>query len=541
MRTFRHSAARGGPRVCCYFAAFLIAVSALTVSAGGASPRSSPLVSRPYSYTAYADAALRTMMTSFYNDAGWRLCPKTCRSVNRDWGADSLTYALYLRWTTTHDPSLVPTFAQLAGTAPSYPDSPKCTGWIKALCTWSDMPNWDAVAMLREYEVLHAQTFRHDVRAAEQASAVLQRAVAAFDTVQKSSDFSKGACPEIRYQQPDGYFYHLKTLETDATAIKAAALLYRFTGVREYLGIAAARYQGVRRSPFFIPSLSLYTVFVFDHSGRCRAEPQRLFASVNGEMISDGLLLYRFTGDKTYLEQALATAHAVDEKLNDASGIFVDFAGDNDIVEPLVEAMYVLATSEHERFAREWILRNANAAASELKTDGTYGRFFNGPPSPGTSTAWQTNGGFAIMFAAAALAPSTSPGPPTWTDVRFVPRHISLSLFYHTPQAGTVRFVGSGFALIGTLGRPVFQLGHVSVRIDGHETIDHTGVWQGGTSLGVEIPNNVLFAWQWPCVGPHTITFGKTDFNMKEGPVYLDAAGYYVRENDPGDAAACRR
>ena len=78
-------------------------------------------------YRDYADWATQTLLRGFYHDAGWRTCAlDKCKSVNRDWGADSLTYTLYLRWRTTHDPSLVTFFEGLLSTAPQYP--PPCHG-----------------------------------------------------------------------------------------------------------------------------------------------------------------------------------------------------------------------------------------------------------------------------------------------------------------------------------------------------------------------------------------------------------------------------
>ena len=43
-----------------------------------------------------------------------------------------------------------------------------------------------------------------------------------------------------------------------------------------------------------------------------------------------------------------------------------------EFVEPLVEAMYTLAVDEGQDFARGWLLRNAKAAVSSRKPDGTY-------------------------------------------------------------------------------------------------------------------------------------------------------------------------
>jgi hypothetical protein len=258
---------------------------------------------------------------------------------------------------------------------------------------------------------------------------------------------------------------------------------------------------------------------------------------VNGEMISDGLALSRWTQDASYRDQAIATAKAVDADLNDANCIFVDMEADDDVVEPLVEAMFELATREKVTFAREWLLRNADAAAAARKPDGTYGRFFNALPNPGMTTAWQTNGGFAIMFAADALAASRSPASSAaWKKATWVPRRIAwppypVALVVHREM--TVRFRGSGIAFIGTLGIPFSQPGHAAVLVDGRLTVDNTGIWQGSSAMRKAIPNTVLLAWQWPNVGTHTIAFVKSDDNSKEGWPAVDLQGYYIRNDAP--------
>jgi hypothetical protein len=483
------------------------------VSPAAASPAPPALISAPPSavaatYHDYAGWATQTLLHGFYHDAGWRSCALlTCRSVNRDWGADSLTYTLYLRWQTTHDPSLVTYFKSLVSTAPQYP--PPCHGIAGLACTFSDAPQWDVVAALREYEV----TGKNPI--------ALDRAVKAFETIEGSTIYTGGVCPAIRYQQPYGYLDHLKTLETEATAVKAALLLYRFTASKRYLTIAIQRYANARRY-FLDANVPLYTVFVFDAFGKCAPLPHRFFASVNGEMISNGIMLYRRTGNAHYRAQAFATAQAVDDRLSDARGIFADLLADNDIVEPLVEAMYDLATSERVDFARAWLLRNADATASARKPDGTYGRFFDGPPAPGTVTAWQTNGGFSLMIAADAIAPAASPlQTSAWAGARFVKHTILI------PYA-TLTFGGSGIALIGTLGDLTPQPGHERVFIDGVETFNGTGIWQNSTSSLKRLPGTVLFAWRWPKAGPHTLEFRPGIFNLKEGGAYIHVTSYFV-------------
>ena len=116
--------------------------------AAGATP-AGPLAT---TYRELADRATQTLLQQYFDPrGGWKLCPDpVCPSVNRDWGADSLTYALYLRWKTTRDATLVPTMDALVATAPVYP--PPCRGVAGLICSWSDVANWDAVAEMREFE-----------------------------------------------------------------------------------------------------------------------------------------------------------------------------------------------------------------------------------------------------------------------------------------------------------------------------------------------------------------------------------------------------
>ena len=125
--------------------------------------------------------------------------------------------------------------------------------------------------------------------------------------------------------------------------IKAALLLYRATRSSRVprLGRRARTPRSARTSS--IRQLPLYSVYVFDDGQRCTQVPHRFFASVNGDMIWSGFQLARVTGERRYLDEALATARAVDRLLADPAGVFADLQAENDIVEPLVEAMFVLA------------------------------------------------------------------------------------------------------------------------------------------------------------------------------------------------------
>jgi hypothetical protein len=455
-------------------------------------------------YGDYARSAAATLERTWLSGNLWRMCLAAgCPVGNQDWGADSLTYDLYLGWRTTHDRAIVADLGRLAGSAHGYRP---CSG---STCRqWSDVPMWDSVAASREYE-------------ANGNPAALTRAEHAFDAVrQGSAYYALGACPDVRYQQPFGGSTQLKTLETDSNYAKAALLLFQATRKQAYLDDAKATYAAIRRH-FLDPQAPLYTVYLFDDGAHCTQVPHRFFGSANGNMILDGLLLARATGDRSYRDQAIATARAVDRRLADARGIYADLQAENDIGEPLVEAMYALATQEGQPFARQWIVRNMAAAASARTAEG-YGRFFDGPPLRSTLTAWQTNGGFALALAAGAIDPNGR--PPTiaaWAHAGYVAHAISA-------LPATLTFTGSGIALIGTIGERCCEAGHARVFVDGRETFDRTGIWQNKSSSGRSLAHAVLFAWRWPVVGTHTLSFEPGLTNAKEGGPFLHLAGYQL-------------
>ncbi len=475
------------------------ALATATARAGQARPATT--------FAEAGDRAVATLLHVYYAGNGlWNECDAPgCPQANGDWGADSLTYALYLRWQSTRDARVLPVLGALLRTAPTYSspcDLPSCG-------SWSDVPEWDAIAALREYEALG-----RDPQA-------LVKARAAYAFVEDGSAFALGACPDIRYQQPAGGGNDLKTLETDGNAIKAAVLLYEATGDATYLESAETRYAAVR-ARFLSPDVPLYTVYVFDDGSACTQLPHRFFASVNGDMIWSGLELSRLTGAKRYLAEALSTARAAAADLADPAGVFADLQAENDVVEPLVEAMYDLATEARAGFARAWILANAAAALSARTRDGSFGRFFDGPPPATTVTAWQTVGGLSLEIAAAALDPNgTAASGGGWAGARTVARSIG--------PTGALTFMGSGIALVGTLGEACCATGHVRVIVDGRETFDRTGIWQNKSSLGARIPGTVLFAWGWPGPGVHTIRFEPGVPNAKEGGSFLHVRRYLVR------------
>ena len=428
------------------------------------------------------DQATHTLLTVLYDGAGaWRECNVAgCRSATGDWGVDAQTYALALRWKTTGDPAVPPVLAALAQRAPRYPAA--CA--IASRCpAWSDTPSWDAIALIREYE-------------ATGMPAALDGAKAAIRYVARSTAFYGGACPSITYQLPHTGTSNVKSLETEANLVKAEILMYGATGEAAYLRDAQQRYDAARAA-YMDPDVPLYTVHVIDDGTHCVPTAHRFFASVNGDMIWNGLALAGATGATRYADEARATAHAVDDRLGDDRGVFVDAGGENDVVEPLVEAMLELARQPSGAFARAWIVRNASAALSARGDDGTFARFFDGP-AQGRTSAWQGNGGLALEIAAAALAP----GEPVDRDDAWTRAGIA------TPDVGSVPamipFTGSGIALVGTLSAEC-QRHHVRVILDGTETFDRTGLWKNGSMPGAEHPS-VLFAWRWRTSGAHTLT-----------------------------------
>jgi hypothetical protein len=235
-------------------------------------------------------------------------------------------------------------------------------------------------------------------------------------------------------------------------------------------------------------------VHVVDDGNDCRQVPDRFFASVNGDMIWNGVQLWRYTGRRHFYAEALATAQSVDHNLSDARGIFVDLQGENDVVEPLVEAMFDLAARDDVTFARDWIVRNASAALSARAADGTFARLFDGPPQR-TSSIWESNGGLAVEIAAGALDPQADARAANlWSAGGNVGQTI-------TTLPATISFNGAGIALSGTISK-LCESGHVHVFIDGVETFDRTGLWQNYSMPGGD---SVFFAWRWPTPGPHVI------------------------------------
>jgi hypothetical protein len=483
---------------------FVLALSCSGGSAGGSSAPSTSVTAKNESFAGYAADAARVLENALFTQGNWRLCLSGCGAVNSDWGADSLTYTAYLGWRTIQDPRLAGLFPELVTTAHVWGP---CTSQ-PANCPWSDVPEWDAIADLREYTVTGN-------------AIALQNAEAAYRYVAQSPNFALGACPQIHYQHPLGGGGGLKTLETDANAIKAALLLYAATTNASYLSDAQRLYSAVRHY-FLDPTLPLYTVYVFDNGRSCSQVQRQFFGSVNGDMIFNGLDLFRITGNQSYLNDARATTHAVAKQLADGRGIYAQLQAENDIGEPLVEAMYEMA-QQGDAEARTWILANANAALlQDRAASGLYGRFFDGPTPTWNVTAWQSSGGLALAIVAAVLRPTQTAEAAAWSSAAFVSRSIA------TLPSPVITFHGSAIAVIGAIGDRCCEPGHAQVLLDGTQTIDQTGIWQNKSSSGLRIPNAVLFAWRWNSPGNHTIQFLPGPANAKEGGPYLNATGYYV-------------
>jgi hypothetical protein len=470
-------------------------------TAGPGAPAAQTAAARhPGTYAALARKALATLEGKYYNGAGrWNMCvPVRCLAGNRDWGADSLTYALYLHWLLTGDPAVAPIMNALTATAP---------GTHSGV---SDVPLWDSIAAVREYQVTHNPE-------------ALRKAESDFGSVAGSRQYALGACPEILYQHTDGGSTQLKTLEADANYVKAAVLLYQITRQHSYLAQAELHYQAVRQY-YLSPGTSLYTVYVFDNGASCTQAPGQYFGSVNGLMIWNGDALAQVTGQRSYLAEAVATAKDVAAHLGDGTGVYADLQAENDITEPLIEAMYGLAAGGHT-FARRWLLASASAAAGSRNTHtGTYGRFFDGPPPAAPVTAWQGSGGLALALVAAVLDPRGRPADPRfWAGATFVPDNLSLG---NSPVSFS--FTGRAVAIIGTIGEDCCSRGHAQVFLDGAQTFDQTGIWQNKSSSGRSLPGSVLFAWRWPGPGAHTIEIGPALANAKQGGSFFHMTGYEV-------------
>src|SRR5260370_28394136 len=99
-------------------------------------------------------------------------------------------------------------------------------------------------------------------------------------------------------------------------------------------------------------------------------------------MIWAGATCATDTGHAAYLSDAIATARAVRDHLSDSAGIYNGMFADIDIGEPLIEAMYYLASTYHQGFARNWLLTNASPAGGAVNSLNAFGRVFRRPLPP---------------------------------------------------------------------------------------------------------------------------------------------------------------
>jgi hypothetical protein len=460
----------------------------------------------PQTFAQASDEALSTLQTVFYDDGNWDLCePTKCGILpddDFDWGADSLTAALYLRWSLEKDASIVPMMALLDKNGASYGT---CTS--TDCPSWSDVPLWDSIAGSHEHLVTGAAT-------------ALSRAEGAFAYVDTATEFGLGACPQLDYQIPLGGCTFLKTLETDSNYIKAALLLHQITGTASYLDKAVAKYAAVRQV-FLDPAVPLYTVYVIDDGNTCTPIAHRFYGSVNGNMIWNGVALAQATGTGSYLDDAIATAKAVSQYLCDAAGVYADLQTDDDVVEPLIEGMAQLASQESQPFARDWLLTNAQAMAAARAPSGVYGRFFDGPAPPAQVTEWAANGGIALAFVAGALSPTglASANDSAWSNAVMVTDDLST-------LPSSIQFTGRAIALYGTIGEQCCQLGQAMVYVDGVQTFDQTGIHQNESNAFGPVPDSILFAWRWPTSGPHTLRFEAGPTDPKDGGPFLHIRSY---------------
>ena len=316
-------------------------------------PKPPPADAGPTTTFAQASAsALAAMEQSYYHLGNWELCAPTPCLVSDDdfdWGADSLTDALYLRWLDTGDAALVTMMQALDANGPTYGT---CTA--ENCPSWSDVPMWDSIAASREFQVTGDRS-------------ALARAEQAFNYVDTATQFLLGACPTLDFQlphgpgflQPDGGANELKTLESDSNYIKAALLLNQLDpDGGAFLDKAVAKYAAVHQG-FLDPEVALYTVYVIDDGQTCTQVAHRFYSSVNGNMIWSGVNLAAATGQSSYLNDAIATGQAASPQMKLIEAMARTFGvppgfffGDYDTVMPrlLREQRVTLQTEDKAEF-----------------------------------------------------------------------------------------------------------------------------------------------------------------------------------------------
>ncbi len=97
---------------------FLLVIS--TIITGVLHRAPAPARAAP-TYADYGRQAITNLIQDFYTNGRWKNCMSGCSAGNIDWGADSLTYTLFLRWHINHhDPSVVAYLRTLTATAQTW-------------------------------------------------------------------------------------------------------------------------------------------------------------------------------------------------------------------------------------------------------------------------------------------------------------------------------------------------------------------------------------------------------------------------------------
>ncbi len=280
---------------------------------------------------------------------------------------------------------------------------------------------------------------------------------------------------------------------------------------------------GAIRAHFLDPAAPLYTVYVFDDGTACTQVPHRFFASVNGDMIWSGFELARLTGKQAYRAQSLATARAAASDLNDAAGVFTDLQAENDIAEPLVEAMLARWRRPTRASPATGSSRTRGQRCRPARPTARSAASATGRPPRAAVTAWQTAGGLALEIAAGALDPSGSAQPVTGVGRGASAWNARLG------RPGRSTSPDRRIAILGTLGeKPAAKQGTRACSSTGARPSTAPGSGRTSRARASAFPAPMLFAWRWPRPGPHTIQFEPGVPNAKEGGSFLHVRAYLV-------------
>ena len=196
-----------------------------------------------------------------------------------------------------------------------------------------------------------------------------------------------------------------------------------------------------------------------------------------------------------------------------------------DLADPARRVRRPAGRERHRRAARRGDVRARHRGARRLRPrldpderrarrsrtatpDGSFGRFFDGPPPRTTVTAWQTNGGLALEIAAAALDPAGA--TPTATPGRGAagPRSRRPDRRDPLPRLGD--------RPPRDARRGCCEPGHARVLVDGRETFDGTGIWQNKSSSGKQDPRHGPLRLALAEPGAHTISL-RAGHSEREG------------------------